>query len=704
MTLTFKKYLITERIEKQDYTQILNDANNLIGIEFEYFDDNVKYGSTSYSGGDSYEVIEDYNNFMNEVREYLSGHEKWTKNMSNLVIDTLSKLETQYKDLVKTHSKLSNKFDELEIEVDNLDSLVDELDTELDDLRSSDANEDDINKKETEFSNLTTKLENLRIELEDTEEKRDEVYDEIDSIDDDIRQFPFVPSDYRYSPSDYNDLYNIIDDLEEDFDEFIPTPSDDLMDYWGIRNSAQIEERIYNTALGDYSDFELPNGIYPPQEPDEDAASDNFEDIIENSFNFDNFPFNNYLIGDTDKKKWGIIPDGSLPVSDGGVEIVSPVMVLKDGLNAMKKVFDFIKRNGRTSTNPPTGLHINVSYKGFDTRKIDVFKMMMFMEEDFIKKHFSSREQNEMVAFIRKRLEDKSKKINISELIGKINTDSSLSIKLEQIANKIISIIMPQGQKWNAINFNEAHSRRGRIEFRYLGDEGYHNNYKIIEQNILRFYYLLKLGMDKNFKQDEYYKKVINLVYKYQQGASSDEIKDSSIKVGTYDFTSLEVQLIPKSKRGSLSTTMDRRIVIFTDRNYGVVKKMTLNQFLIFHKKYNSYMEIDKGIDFVKTKTKVKPIKILKHLLGKKVTIRGKTIPYNLTNNDTNLLTPKQNAVLFGYTLNNGKIDSVVYTVNDDFGLAIDANSLNTNRLKQSIYSTTKKSFEILRNFRHWEE
>ena len=71
--------------------------------------------------------------------------------------------------------------------------------------------------------------------------------------------------------------------------------------------------------------------------------SGDFESIVLDSFDFDSFPFKNVTVYEEGYENWNIVPDESVELSRGGVEIVSPIMTLSEGLVSLEKVLNYIK-------------------------------------------------------------------------------------------------------------------------------------------------------------------------------------------------------------------------------------------------------------------------------------------------------------------------------------------------------------------------
>lgn len=710
MKQSFKNYLITERVQQQDFNTIVNDPNNLIGIEFEYFDDAVKEEAQARSGGANQEIINAYDSFIEEVEEYMNRYNVWIDDMTTLIKD-------KYYELENLVTELTEKYDELDEEFDDLKNKIDELDAEIEDLEDEDVDSNEIEGKKNELIQLKARLEKVETERDEVENEKDEAEEQLGILPD--------PKNYIYFLGDYDEYYDIVDDLEDDFGEYPPEPDYNLDDYWRFYADRdyydRVRDSIFNYMNGATSSFELPDNIYPPEEGDGLEIDEDFNEIIQTVLDETwDFPFPKPLIGKTNKKRWGIVPDGSLPLIDGGIEIVSPIMVLKDGLNAMEQMFDFIEHNGHTSTHPPTGLHINVSYKGFDTSKVDVFKMILFMEEGYVEKDFKTRTQNSMVTFLRPRIQDIIRVKDMPAFLEAMRNDEEykkINDSLKRMLNKIIPKLMPSSQKKNAINFSNADVKRGRIEFRYLGDEGYHRKYDIVKRNIVRFFYFLKLGVDKEFQKDEYLRRVVNLISKEKIGVTTSDIELAKIAIGKYNFTKKDsgsegnifaiIPSLENSKYGNLYTTPDKKFVIFNDHNYRGTGKISVNKFSLLYKKYPQFFELTHKLGDIRKPTVYKNLVVKKNMIGKEVTINGKKVKYSIDSKDTYLIDEGEIYVLFGYNVSTPDTKEIVRYIymntknpNDILGLRVTHTGIVPNFLR---LSSSKIELENLPSFVHYE-
>jgi hypothetical protein len=185
----------------------------------------------------------------------------------------------------------------------------------------------------------------------------------------------------------------------------------------------------------------------------------------------------------------------------GGVEIISPIMDIKTALDYMKKMFEFIKKHGETTRD--TGLHVNMSYKGKPLRELDTLKLMLFMDEGWVWRHFPERKDNRYA------------KSNFDEIKDNIQSDAEKHPELEKITNNLVQKYKQKvkGPDEKFFGINTSHD--DRIEFRYLGSSNYHKKYNDIQTAIGKYAFYLKIGLDPKERQNEYVLKLERLFNKY---------------------------------------------------------------------------------------------------------------------------------------------------------------------------------------------
>jgi hypothetical protein len=195
--------------------------------------------------------------------------------------------------------------------------------------------------------------------------------------------------------------------------------------------------------------------------------------------------------------RWWVVPDGTL--GEAGIEVLSPPMPIPEFVKMVPKMFKWIGKEGYT--NDKCGFHIHMSLKNVpDLKKeIDLVKLTMFTDEEYIFKSFKSRLNNQFVLSVKNKMM-KSKSITKAEVKDLIDTK-----KLEQ---KVAS------SHYNAINWEGLSDDHGHIEYRYIGGKGYHKQWDKIKTITGQYAYNLNLACNKEFKKKEYFRKMFRVINK----------------------------------------------------------------------------------------------------------------------------------------------------------------------------------------------
>jgi len=470
MLETFKQYLITEKVNKTEYEQIINDSKFNVGIEFEYIDNEVLRVTAGEFDFDM--LSEAYLKFIRSVTQMQQDskemREQWLENQRSIISKTIKDLQGK-----------------LEDDKDNED-LADQIDTLEDALSGS------------EFFDL----------------------EHIDGLEDLDEEFDLFAEDpYFKMPEIPEALVDFWSEVVEDDLGKQAEPND-------IREAITqaVHEAVYDDS--DFDDKIMPKeyNMIEFQHFDPKQVSPSY-DSIENGFNFEDFPYKNYLIGGYNQfksqtKKWRIETDESLKPRAGGLELITPITTLNDSLNITKTIFNFIQQNGYT--NASCGLHANMSYKGFKSSNLDVFKMMIFMEEGFIFEFFPERDVAvEYLRFTYQVIAGNTALNN--DMLKDFNKGDIAKAKsiMKNAQNNLLTWMQPAPHKVNGINIlnqrgsDKKKGKDGYIEFRYIGGTGYEKKYTQVRLQLLRYAYLLKLGMEPNFKKREYISKVSRMIETY---------------------------------------------------------------------------------------------------------------------------------------------------------------------------------------------
>jgi len=214
-------------------------------------------------------------------------------------------------------------------------------------------------------------------------------------------------------------------------------------------------------------------------------------------------PFDRYRVGGYGEfspkpgsKEWAVETDSSL--SEGGVEIKSPPLPLKEFIKVCPKMFKWISDVGHTDSS--CGFHIHMSLKNISNLEsnLDIMKLILFTDEGYIYKFFKDREDSTYAHSMKKKVE--------SATLSKKDWDQFVDYK------KLRSLVYSEhynGISWQSIEDNH-------IEFRYLGSNDYHRKWDKIKVIIAQYGYNLNLACNPAFKQKEYILKTRRLFNKIE--------------------------------------------------------------------------------------------------------------------------------------------------------------------------------------------
>lgn len=202
--------------------------------------------------------------------------------------------------------------------------------------------------------------------------------------------------------------------------------------------------------------------------------------------------------------KWVVKPDGSLGLS--GVEMVTPIMPLKQFLDVCPKVFDFISgMKENAAIGDECGFHISMSLKNVSNlgEALDVTKLAIMLDEGYIYNFFEKREFNTYA----KSAHDTINKV----LIGRSG---------KELASKIINEpALKKGyptEHYMAINIEHLDTPNKYIEFRYIGSANYHRKWDKIKAITAHYAHDLSMACDPSYKKKEYEVKFNRFLNKIQ--------------------------------------------------------------------------------------------------------------------------------------------------------------------------------------------
>ena len=217
---------------------------------------------------------------------------------------------------------------------------------------------------------------------------------------------------------------------------------------------------------------------------------------------------------------WIFEPDSSIE-SDGepaaGVELVSPPMLLVDGLEALNKFWSWADKIGAW-TNNSTGFHVGISIKDKTKYDLDIVKLTLFVGDEHVLKTFK-RLANDYTVSSMKRLraaltqEKDDKQYDLDEAIAVMRRGIS---KLAQ--STMIQGMTQTSKKHVSINVRDKY-----VEFRSAGGN-YIERRADIENTILRYVRAIAIAADPTAEKQEYAKKLYKLFDTAKTPSEADAI------------------------------------------------------------------------------------------------------------------------------------------------------------------------------------
>lgn len=190
--------------------------------------------------------------------------------------------------------------------------------------------------------------------------------------------------------------------------------------------------------------------------------------------------------------------DGYSDTNKNGFELISPPMPIKESLDILMKLFDWMERN-KLQTNESTGLHMGISFKEKEqTREVDPLKMLMFIDENYVLKAFE-RTANQYAETHEDHLRTISNQIKRGTIKG-----ATIQEFLGLVRKKLTK------DKYKSLNIGRL-ARSGYFEVRMLGNKNYHKRHDEVKRTALRYGKALQIAYS-NEHQKEYVKKVYKML------------------------------------------------------------------------------------------------------------------------------------------------------------------------------------------------
>jgi hypothetical protein len=255
------------------------------------------------------------------------------------------------------------------------------------------------------------------------------------------------------------------------------------------------------------------------------------------------------LIKDIRKPDWKVVEDGTPGVD---AEIVTGVMDVDEGIEAVRSVFKLIRSNEYLFTEQATGLHINIgSWKGDEWKSVDWLKFLVVYRADkaleAFERQFNSYASDRLPSIISD-LEANS----LEAFYDNIDT-------VNQIVKKLST------NKMSAVNLSKLPSL-GYIEIRAPGGADYHKKTDVVINQIQRAVRALEIASDPNAYKNQYVKKLHKLLGKQKEAALGTPVDRFFRQIGTRKYIGNEVlNIIVKAIRVS-----DRGDIDAADKLYNM--------------------------------------------------------------------------------------------------------------------------------------
>ncbi len=316
-------------------------------------------------------------------------------------------------------------------------------------------------------------------------------------------EFEFTVPKFEEKYEEIDNRFYKLQDMETDQVEY-----DEALEQWlTIPNNPSPLPKPPDWALE--AGYEYGEEIPPPAEIFPESKVDPqrmFRLLIKEFVNLETLPFKNMIVTpDHTKKsatKWVIKPDGSLGLS--GVEIVTPILPLKEFLQTTPKMFEWIN-NIEGEIGDECGFHISMSLKNVKNlgQALDITKLSLFMDEGYIYNFFEMREFNTYARSAHDTIRRSFITMNAPKLAEQLIDEPTLKKKYPS-------------DHYMAINIEHLDTNNEYIEFRYLGGNNYHRKWDKIKNIVAHYIYDLSLACDPTFKKKEYEHKMSRLLNKIQ--------------------------------------------------------------------------------------------------------------------------------------------------------------------------------------------
>lgn len=205
---------------------------------------------------------------------------------------------------------------------------------------------------------------------------------------------------------------------------------------------------------------------------------------------------------------FGVVPDGSIDLSEGGVEIVTPPLPIDQMLKTLHAVRKWANSKG-AYTNTRTGLHMNISVEGKSMGQLDYLKLVLLLGDKYILSEFgrtASRFAHQVMPKVMKGLEKfEANEVLLDKLKNKLSAEAS-ELVFDDLSDKYYSI----------------YNKGKYIEFRGPGNDYLGDFWDKVVPTMLRMIVALDAALDENKYAREYETKLYKLFTNEQVFSTSD--------------------------------------------------------------------------------------------------------------------------------------------------------------------------------------
>ena len=191
---------------------------------------------------------------------------------------------------------------------------------------------------------------------------------------------------------------------------------------------------------------------------------------------------------------------------EGGLELVSPPMLLNDGLEKLDQFFAWAAKSD-VRTDRSTGFHMGVSLPDQTFGSIDHLKLVLFLGDEHVLKVFG-RSSNSYAQSSLKLMREKIAGNDLNSLNSEIpSIMAQVKQGLDQAVLKSLGDkIVPMDKKYVTVNI-----KRGYVEFRSAGGN-YLQKQTEIKNTLLRYVRVMAIAADPQAEKREYAKKLYKLL------------------------------------------------------------------------------------------------------------------------------------------------------------------------------------------------